>query len=551
MIRFLCFVLVFLLSVGASASEHARVISPTRIISPGAESTALTIYPDNLALITETRSIDLPAGKSTIVFEGVSDRMVPASILLREFSGLTLERNFDYALLSKANLFEKSIGEYVTLTRTHKDTGKISRNRAKIISSGTGTVFEIDGKLSAYQCSGLSEGTRFDNLPEGLTGVAELSIDVSTKKAGTQEIVISYLADNFSWAADYRLDLATDNKSGNLAAWITMNNNTSRSFNNTLTAIIAGRLNRSGQTRAPTTRSKSLRANCWPEQSTQTPIPLPKYLYSEQTCWDGSFAYSEENCPPQIYMESMSDKNVRDEVVVTGTRMRGLSLSANAPVDTSVEQEDLGDYKLYRISEPINVAAYQTKQIRFFDVPDVKVKKLYIAEVFLNQIGFDYDDEELGNLSSTQTEFRLDNNKDGPLAKPLPKGSIRIFQKNAAGKRLITGQSSVRDTPIGIEMKAKPGASNLVQVYTNVTRSAVKQGNKKSYKVRLSLAHTISNATDQPALVEFKLPVTLKSLKFDQKSHKMDPKVLPNGWTILVPANSTETLKYRASYIQG
>lgn len=544
MFRFLSFVLILLLSFSASASEHVRVISAE------AKSTALTIYPDNLALITETRSIDLPAGKSTIVFEGVSDRMIPASILLREFSGLTLERNFDYALLSKANLFEKSIGEYVTLTRTHKDTGKVSRSRAKIISSGTGTVFEIDGKLSAYQCSGLSEGTRFDNLPEGLTGVAELSIDVATKQAGTQEIVISYLADNFSWAADYRLDLATDNKSGSLAAWITMSNNTSRTFKNTPTAIIAGQLNRSAQTRAPVTNSKSLRANCWPDQSTQTPVKLPKYLYSEQTCWDGSFAYSKENCPPQMFMESMSFTN-RDAVVVTGSRMRKAGFAAPAPEMRTVEQEDLGDYKLYRISEPINVAAYQTKQIRFFNVPNVKVKKLYTVEVFLNRLNYNYDDDEQGNLSGTQIELRLDNDKDGPLAKPLPKGKILIFQKTSADKRLIMGQASVRDTPIGIEMKAKPGSSNLVQVHTNVTRTTTKKSSKGAYKVRLNLVHTISNATDQPAMVEFKLPTTLKSLKFDQKSHKMDPEVLPNGWTILVPANSTKTLKYRASYING
>jgi len=543
MFRFLSFVVFILLSISASASEY------TRVISAEAQSTALTIYPDNLALITETRTFDLPAGKSTIVFEGVSDRMIPASILLREFSGLTLERNFDYALLSKANLFEKSIGEYVTLTRTHTATGKVTRSRAKILSSGKGTVFKIDGKLSAYQCSGLSEGTRFDNLPKGLTGVAELSIDVATKKAGIQEIVISYLADNFSWAADYRLDLAANNKSGKLSAWITMNNNTSRSFKNAPTAIIAGQLNRSGQTRAPTASTKSLRANCWPDQSTQTPIPLPKYLYSEQTCWDGSFAYNAENCPPQIYMDAMSATD-RDTVIVTASRMRKEGFAAPAPELRSIEQEDLGDYKLYRISEPINVAAYQTKQIQFFNVPDVKVKKLYTTEIFLDRLSYNYDDDERENLSGTQTEFRLDNDKDGPLAKPLPKGSIRIFQMNTAGKRLITGMAYVRDTPIGIEMKAKPSFSDLVQIHTSVTRTTTKKFNNGVNKINLDLIHTISNATDQPALVEFKLPTSLKSLKFSRMNHKMDPKVLPNGWTILVPANSTKTLKYRANYIQ-
>ncbi len=542
MTRFLYLIVFFLLSVNVSASEYTRVISKT------AHNTALTIYPDNLALITETRTIDLPAGKSTLVFEGVSDRMIPASILLRQYSGLTLERNFNYALLSKANLFEKSIGKYVTLTRTNKQSGTVRRSRAKIISSGMGTVFEIDGKLSAYQCSGLSEGTRFDSLPDGLTGVAELSVDVATEQAGPQTLVISYLADNFSWDADYRLDLAVDNKSGNLAAWITMNNNTSRSFTNTPTAIIAGKLNRSAQTKVPSMHTNSLRASCWPQQSTQTPIPLPKNLYSEQKCWDGSFAYNANSCPPQSYFDASYAMN--DEVVVTGTRRKSVGIAPPAPELREVKQEELGDYKLYRISEPINVAAYQTKQIRFFNVPDVKVKKLYSAEVYLDRLSYNYDDEEREKLSSTQTEFRIDNDKDGPLAKPLPKGSILIFQNNVDGKKLIAGQAPVRDTPIGIEMKAKPNTSDLVQIQTRVSRIRTRQDNKKSYKIVLHPVHVLSNATEQPALIEIKLPVSLKSLKIDNASEEMDTKVLPYGWTILVPANSTKTLKYRASYIQ-
>ena len=43
------------------------------------------------------------------------------------------------------------------------------------------------------------------NIPEGLNNKPELSIDVDTTTSGPRELVISYLADGFSWAADYRL----------------------------------------------------------------------------------------------------------------------------------------------------------------------------------------------------------------------------------------------------------------------------------------------------------------------------------------------------------
>ncbi len=506
-----------------------------RVVSDKADSTALTIYPDNLALITETRTVNLPKGKSTLVFVGVNDRMVPASVLLREFTGLTIERNFDYALLSKANLFAKSVGQTVTLTRTDYTSGKVNRSRAEIVSVGDGVVFKVGGKFETYQCSGLSEGTLFGNLPDGLNNVPELSIDVQTDTAGPQEVVITYLADNFSWEADYRLDLAGDEKTAHLAGWITLENMTSQSFKDTPLAIIAGRLNRSHQTRAPNFSRRILRANCWPRQSTQTPVALREYRYDDNgrrvITQDATVLYSE--------MASLE----KDQIIVTGARSRLDMRSANAPV---VEQEDFGDYKLYRISDPVTVAAYQTKQVRFLDIAKARYKKVYTLDVALNP---NYVNGVRG-LDTTSIEYRLNNDRDGKIAKALPKGTMRLFATNEEGHRLVIGETDVRDTAIDNPMKIYLDKSFLVQVFTKTSKRTFKPMGKKGTGIDLDMIHTITNAADVPALVEINIPGAYPSLKIRYPSHKQDPEVGPNGWTILVPANDTVVLKYKAIYIQ-
>ena len=43
----------------------------TRVVSPRADSVSVTIYRDLFALVTETRSVDLPAGPVTLQFDCV------------------------------------------------------------------------------------------------------------------------------------------------------------------------------------------------------------------------------------------------------------------------------------------------------------------------------------------------------------------------------------------------------------------------------------------------------------------------------------------------
>ena len=140
--RLLILIWVYLCVVPIAAAQLVTPISyegVQRVDSKDITSTTLTIYPDNLGLVRETRTIDVPAGVVDIRFFGVSDMIIPQSAVLEEFEGLRLERNFDSDLISPAKLLDQSVGKMLTIRRLNPVTGVSDLVRAELISRSGGS----------------------------------------------------------------------------------------------------------------------------------------------------------------------------------------------------------------------------------------------------------------------------------------------------------------------------------------------------------------------------------------------------------------------------
>jgi len=250
-------ILISILLWAAALSAAAQ----TAVDSLNAERTSLTIYPDNLAMVTEVRKVTLPKGHAKIRFLGVSDQIIPQSAILQEFEGLNLERNFDSDVITKGSLMEKAVGETITIRRVNPATGDVSEVAAKLLAAPLeglyrqnnrrpfehkvqGAVFEINERVEALECSGLAEAVLYNQLPKGLNPSPVLSLIVESEKAGETEVTISYLTRGLGWEADYRMDMPSQSREGSLLGWLTLTNGTSKSFRKVPTAIVAGTLNR-------------------------------------------------------------------------------------------------------------------------------------------------------------------------------------------------------------------------------------------------------------------------------------------------------------------
>src|SRR5688500_3830066 len=121
----------------------------TLATSPGADRVEVTVYRDpgrdpaeafdlewleGFALISETRTINLPAGESEIRFEGVAGGILPQSVIVGGLPEGIVERNRDAFLLSPGTLLDRSLGRRVHLRRTSLETGAVREQEAEIRS---------------------------------------------------------------------------------------------------------------------------------------------------------------------------------------------------------------------------------------------------------------------------------------------------------------------------------------------------------------------------------------------------------------------------------
>src|SRR5688572_29767402 len=109
---------------------------------------AVTIYNNDLALVQDTRQLDIAAGRSRLEFPDVSAQIRPETVTLTGSGIEIVEQNFDFDLLSPQALIQKAVGETITLVRTNPATGAEMRERALVLATNGGVVLRIGDRIN-------------------------------------------------------------------------------------------------------------------------------------------------------------------------------------------------------------------------------------------------------------------------------------------------------------------------------------------------------------------------------------------------------------------
>ncbi|NBB17692.1 hypothetical protein GVN21_20215, partial [Caulobacter sp. SLTY] len=244
-------------------------------VSPRPDEVALTIYQDpsptgyyngraGLALVTEWRTIEVPAGESKVSFEGVAAGIVPATAALDGLPADVAERNQDYNLMSPGSILAAAIGEPVRLVRTNPRTGQETVRTAIVRSGPRGVILEVDGGYEALGCSGDPERLVFDKIPDALAPEPTLSMVVRAKEGGRFKVRLTYLAVGLNWKANYVANVRPDGKTLDLTGWITLSNDSATTFTDAPTQVVAGTVSRSWRTAAKVVSGQRIESACWP-----------------------------------------------------------------------------------------------------------------------------------------------------------------------------------------------------------------------------------------------------------------------------------------------
>lgn len=457
-----------------------------------------------VALIVETRTVDLPAGPAVIRFEGVSDQIVPQTAAVEGLPAEVLERNFDYDLLSPGSLIAKSLGQPVRLIDTNRKTGKATERRAVLRSGPDGVLLETAAGIEAFHCSLVPQRLVFDRIPEGLSDRPTLSLRTDAARAGRYTVRLSYLTTGLNWSADYVARLQPDGKTLDLEGWITLANGSSESFRDAPTQVVAGRLALTGDDRAVEVEALTREESCWPRKPTWARLPPPPPA----------------RAPPRPAPMMMARLDV-SKVVVTGARV--------------AKQENLGDYKLYTLPDPTTVAARQTKQVLFLDKVGVPVRRVYRFAVN----PYDWS----GATKPARVAFKLDNTAAGGLGLPLPGGTVSMREPDAEGGAMFTGEVRIQDTPKGLPVRLTLGGPSLVNVAQRVVETRA-VGSKTRPRQRTTFKIVVTNAQDRPATVEITHPARGADFRVVKASAPHTTDAGDPLWTLSVPAQGHVVLTY-------
>jgi hypothetical protein len=520
--------------IGALVFAAALPAYADTIASSAPEKVAVTLYRDGdgpfqslsawqraqaaqkgLILVTETRTVDLPAGRHTVRFDGVAEGLIPQSAAVEGLPGKAVERNYDYALLSPGTLVERSLGQPIQVVRTNRKTGRQQMVAATLLQGPDGLMVQTAEGVEALGCSGGPERLVLTSVPQGLTDKPSLSTIADVPSPTRVKLTLSYLALGVNWQADYVARIHPDGKRLDLTGWLTLVNSGGSQFADAKTQAVAGKLSRQ-YVRVDRGQAKAIRRACWPMDTTHS---------IQETAQPVSvMAYAMAGGPPPLPIPMVE--------------RRAMAPAPPPPPPPLAEQSNLGDYKLYTLPEPVTLNARQTKQVAFLDQKNVAFQRLYVVTVNPWDSGLEAD-----GFRAPAVTLRLENKADNGLGKPLPSGALSAME-TIDGRPTFAGEQAVRDVAIGepLDLVIGQAMDVLARPRLVAEQRLDKRRVRRTYEVDLSNAKTI------PVTIELRQNPNLPTFRVSSEAQKHDIRQGMVAWRMTLDPNQSRTFSYAIEY---
>jgi hypothetical protein len=218
-----------------------------------ASQPALTIYNQDFAVVRDSVPLDLKAGVNDVRFAEATAQLEPDSVILRDPSGKhtlkILEQNYRNDPVSQSLLLSFFEGKTIPFQNvvTRDNTQVRESVMGKVIRSGhlpnggqEQPIIEVDGKLQFS----LPGEPLFPSLGDDTILKPTLNWLLQSDEPGKFDAEISYVTDGFTWQADYNLVAPEKGDLVDIVGWITMNNQSGKTFENAQIKLMAGDVNK-------------------------------------------------------------------------------------------------------------------------------------------------------------------------------------------------------------------------------------------------------------------------------------------------------------------
>jgi hypothetical protein len=383
---------------------------------------ALTIYNQNFAVVREIIPLDLKAGVNEVRYSGATAHVEPDSVILRDPAGKhslqILEQNYRNDPVSQELLLSLFEGQTIDfeILRTKDGAqvpemvpGKIIRSgyvphgeaayarygeqysqsqMAFASPAGAGTpIIEMDGKIRF----GLPGQPIFPSLGDDTVLKPTLNWLLDAEQAGKFDAEIGYVSGGFTWQADYNLLAPEKGDTVDLIGWVTMDNQSGKTFENAKIKLMAGDVNK---------------------------IQPPDYAVNglSRGQFSGGFG-------------------------------------GGAPVVTEKTFDEYHLYTLDRATTLRDRETKQVEFVRAAGIVAPTIYIYDGVQIGPQYRGWDYNNirnnREYGTESNPKVWVMREfvNSEKNHLGLPLPKGKLRFYRRNDDGQLEFTGEDTIDHTP--------------------------------------------------------------------------------------------------------
>jgi len=376
---------------------------------------SLTIYNQNFAVVRQQLPLDLKSGENRVSVNDITMHLEPDSIILRDSTGKhtvqVLEQNYRADPVSEILLLSLYEGKTIDFEVTspqglHTVRGKVIRSgyvphnesamnlygqqyyQAQMAVASEQPIIEVNGQLRFS----LPGTPIFPTLTDDTILKPRLEWLLATDKAGKFPAEFSYVTGGMTWQADYNIVAPEKGDLVDIVGWVTMDNQTGKTFENARIKLMAGDVNKIQPGMAGPMAGRMVAVNGMAD----------------------------------IVGPTVTEKTFDEYHLYTLERTTTLR-------DRETKQVEF-----------IRAAAVGTKQIYIYDGVKIDPNRYN---------GWNWDnirnDHSYGTESNPKIwvmrEFR--NSDANHLGMPLPKGRVRFYRRNDDGQIEFTGENSIDHTP--------------------------------------------------------------------------------------------------------
>jgi hypothetical protein len=360
----------------------------------GSSAPEITVYNQGFALVKEVRRLELKPGRQQIRVEDVAALIEPNSVGVRKLQGagdfVVLEQNYQYDLISPLAILNKAVGQKVRFIRLLQN-GQKDVVTGTLLSSPTAVV-NPSGEGAQTTYNGLvirTDDGRILLNPSGEIEVMQIPEGMISKPTLVWDV------DAQPGAVEAELSYLTRGMTWSADYVLTLDGSGKAGLIGWVT------LNNSS---GATFKDAKLKLMAGDVQRVET-----------------------------------------QRMGLRGGMGGAMPMMAKAD---QFQEESLFEYHLYTLQRPATVRDKETKQIQLLAGEGVPVEKKLIVDA-LRDFGRYFPSEGEFGTGNLKPQVRVEfvNSEKNGLGMPLPKGNVKVYQRDASGSVQMLGEDAIDHTP--------------------------------------------------------------------------------------------------------